>query len=502
MNSNPLREGMRLKRIAPSHILIILGVTGDLTRRKLIPSLYQLYRRRLLPTDLSIVGFARREKSDEQFRNEMAEELLQLHAPEKDVLRFVAMLHYHRGDFADPNAYRALRERLESMDGGEGERQPLLFYLATPPSAYGTIIDHLGAAGFSDESMGWRRIVVEKPFGVDLSSAQQLNARVLKVFREKQIYRIDHYLGKETVQNLLVFRFANGIFEPIWNRRYIDHVQITVAETLGIEGRAAFFEQTGILRDIVQNHVFQLLCLVAMEPPAAVDADAVRDEKVKVLRALQTIAAADVEKAVVRAQYSAGSLWNETLPGYLQEEGVAPDSTTETFVAMRLFLNNWRWAGVPFYLRTGKRLPKKVTEIAIFFKDAPLQFFPEEMRKDVVSNVLALNIQPNEGISLSFDSKVPGYDRAVRPVTMDFRYGAGFGEELPDAYERLLLDAMVGDSTLFIRADENETAWKILQPVLENWMNQNGTLPHYPVGTWGAAEAQALFPSGRRWRRL
>ena len=504
--TNPLREGMRLKRLPQPNTLVIFGATGDLTHRKLLPSLFSLYKQNLLPINFSIIAFARRPKTSSEYQNEFKNALPSSgYSPEdKEKLNsFLQYIHYFQGDFSSPDAFIALSEKLKNIEKENRINANRLYYLATPPSAYNTIVENLGAAGLSANDSGWTRIIIEKPFGHDLSSAQDLNRNVKQVFSEEQIYRIDHYLGKETVQNILVFRFANGIFEPIWNRRYIDHVQISFAESIGVEGRGKFYEETGILRDIIQNHLLQLLCLVAMEPPSSFDADAVRDEKVKVLRAVQPISADDMDKRVVRAQYAAGSLLGQNYISYLDEEGVSPDSTTETYTAMKLSLNNWRWASVPFFIRAGKRLPKRVTEIAIHFKDAPLQIFGPQAA-DVSANVLTLNIQPNEGISLRFDSKVPGPTAHIRPVTMDFRYGTSFGEVPPDAYERLLLDAMIGDSTLFTRADENEMAWKIMTPILEHWQNLGKTsIPQYKIGTWGPEEADVLLSDiHNKWRQL
>lgn len=503
---NPLREGMRLPRTPQANILIILGATGDLTKRKLIPALFSLYRQNLLPSHFRIIAFARRERTDQEFRNDMLE-ALHTYAGVEDsseiAERFLQLLFYHKGDFNELEPHKELAVKLSGIEKENGLPANHLFYLATPPSTYEAIIQHLGAAGLSRNDQGWTRIIIEKPFGRDLSSARQLATVVSKVFQEDQVFRIDHYLGKETVQNLLVFRFANTIFEPVWNRRYVDHVQITVSESIGMEGRGKFYQETGILRDILQNHLLQLLCLVAMEPPSTIEANAVRDEKVKVLHAIQPLSAEELNSCVVRGQYSRGSLWGESLPGFLEEEGIPPNSTTETYIAMRLYLNNWRWAGVPFYVRTGKRLPKRVTEIAIYFKSPPLQIFGGA-QQEVSSNMLALNIQPDEGIALKFDSKVPGPSGHIRPVTMDFRYGTSFGEKAPDAYERLLLDAMIGDSTLFTRADETEMAWRLVTPILDAWQEMGQvSLPQYPVGTWGPIEADHLLArNGHIWRRL
>jgi glucose-6-phosphate 1-dehydrogenase len=506
--TNPLRQGLRLTRLPQACTLIIFGATGDLTHRKLLPALFRLYANGLLPADFSVIGFARRPKTDAEFRREIETAIFK-DAPAESSLRaawerFSGNITYMQGDFSRLQAHKDLSQRLESHEREKGLQGNRLFYLATPPSQYEGIIRNLGSAQLAQQERGWTRIIIEKPYGQDLDSARELNRIVSEVFREEQVYRIDHYLGKETVQNILVFRFANSIFEPIWNRRYVEHVQITVAESIGLEGRGRFFEETGTLRDVVQNHILQILTLVAMEPPSAFDANAVRDEKVKVLKAIQPISQENVERDVIRGQYAGGSLYGEKKTGYLKEEGVNPNSGTETFVAMKILLHNWRWAGVPFYLRTGKRLPKKITEIAIFFKSAPLLIFGPEAVEEAKPNVLALSIQPDEGISLSFDSKIPGAASRIRPVTMDFRYGTSFGETPPEAYERLLLDAMIGDATLFTRADETEIAWQIITPILQCWEECKGSaLPQYPVGTWGPKEAEELIKrDGLKWRKL
>jgi glucose-6-phosphate 1-dehydrogenase len=513
---NPLREGLRLERTPEPNIMVIFGASGDLTRRKLIPALYDLARQGLLPGGFSVVGFARRPKSHEQFRAEMRETVAEQH-PESEPLQdsvwnsFAQGIYYHQADFQNSQGYEGLRELLAHIDQRRGTDGNRLFYLATPPSFYAEICRQLGAAGLarnpwpvSGHEPGWTRIVVEKPFGRDLATARELNRQVHQVFDEGQVYRIDHYLGKETVQNIMVFRFANGIFEPIWNRRYVDHVQITVAESLGVEGRGSYYEQAGVIRDMIQNHMLQLLTLVAMEPPAAFEADAVRDEKVKVLRAIRPLTPAQVSERTARGQYGPGSLLGQSVPGYREEPGVAPDSTTETFAALKLYVDNWRWAGIPFYLRSGKRLPKRATEIAIHFRQPPLLLFGQSAASAIESNVLALRIQPDEGISLKFDSKVPSPTITVRPVKMDFYYGTSFGVEPPEAYERLLLDCMLGDSTLFTRHDEVELAWSLITSIIEGWrLVPPPQFPNYETGTWGPREAHDLIErDGRRWRRL
>src|SRR5215471_16737238 len=496
---NPLREGLRIKHGPEPCIMVIFGATGDLTHRKLLPALYDLALEHPLPAGFSVVGFARRPYSDEEFR-EQALESINHYCRQKPVNpqvweSFAAGFHYLQSDFHDVKGYEKLITLLNSIDQQRGTSGNRIFYLSTPPSQYPEIIHNLGATGLNKSRKGWTRVIIEKPFGHDLASARELNRQVARVFKEEQVYRIDHYLGKETVQNILVFRLANGIFEPVWNRRYVDHVQITVAENIGIEGRGAYYEETGIIRDMVQNHVLQLLSLVAMEPPITFEANAVRDEKVKVLHALQPLAGQDVTTQIIRAQYGSGWVGGQQVIGYREETGVSPQSTTETYVAIKVFIDSWRWAGVPFYLRTGKHLPKRVSEIAIQFKQAPLMIFKRsEAYGQVEPNVLTLRIQPDEGISLKFGAKVPGTEMQIRSVNMDFFYGSSFVREQPEAYERLLLDCMLGDSTLFTRSDEVETAWRLLMPILEGWQNSPPpAFPNYPAGTWGPDEAQALI---------
>ncbi|HNP73658.1 MAG TPA: glucose-6-phosphate dehydrogenase [Kouleothrix sp.] len=506
--ANPLRAGMRMQRTPEPCTVVIFGATGDLTHRKLVPALYNLQRERLLPPGFSVVGFARRAWSDEFFRESLLNEAKEFSRSGVEPTlweTFAEGVSYVQSSFDDPAGYAALAARLNELDERRGASGNRLFYLSTPPESYATIIQQLGAAGLArSPGDGWTRIIIEKPFGRDLAGARALNAEVHKVFDERQVYRIDHYLGKETVQNILVFRFANGIFEPLWDRRYVDHVQITVAETVGLEGRGGYYEHAGAMRDMVQNHLMQLLTLTAMEPPIGYRADAVRDEKVKVLRAIRAVAPEQVEQFTVRGQYGAGSIGGEPVPGYRQEEGVAPESGTETYVALQFFVDNWRWAGVPFLLRTGKRLPKRVSEIAIQFRSAPLMLFEGGPLSDIEPNVLAMQVQPDEGITLRFDSKVPGQANQIRPVTMDFRYNAAFGVESPEAYERLLLDAMLGDSTLFTRSDEVEASWSLITPIHQGWANAAPpAFPNYEAGTWGPKEADRLLgKEWRAWRRL
>ena len=505
---NPLREGLRLERVPDPHVMILFGATGDLSHRKVFPALAQLWRTNLLPADWGCLAVGRRPYDDESFRKDVADSLhancrIQLD-PEMEQ-QFLSRISYHRGDFNDPTMYDSIYSKLETMHIEAGTESNLLFYLATQPSAFPQIVAELGRCGLDHEMHGggWRRIIVEKPFGRDLDSARKLNREMLKVFREAQIYRIDHYLGKETVRNLLVFRFGNGIFEPLWNRRYVDHVQITVAESLGIEDRGAFYEETGAVRDVLQNHLLQLMSLVAMEPPATFAADALRDEKVKVLRAVAAQSRAAMGRNVVRGQYGPGWIGGAAVRGYRQAPDVDPESETETFVAGRFEVDDWRWSGVPFYLRTGKRMAKRATEIAIQFRDVPHHLFADAAT-DPQPNLLAIRVQPDEGILLRFGSKVPGLGLEIRPVTMDFTYGAAFSADTPDAYETLILDSMLGDQSLFTRADEVEAAWAIVNPIHDAWLDAPApSFPNYAAGSWGPDEASDLIErDGRHWRRL
>ena len=506
---NPLREGLRLERVPDPAAFVLFGATGDLAHRKVIPALYQLWRTHLLPHEFAIVAVGRRPYTDQAFREELKASL-DAYSRVQPVDRepwgeLAERISYHQGDFGDPATYQALAERLDALDLERGTRGNRIFYLATQPSQFAEVVGHLGRVGLDHERHegGWRRVVIEKPFGRDLNSAIRLNREVGKVFRERQVYRIDHYLGKETVRNLLVFRFANGIFEPIWNRRHIDHVQITVAESIGIEGRGAFYEETGASRDFLQNHLLQLLSLVAMEPPATFEADALRDEKVKVIRAIPELTREQVTRDVVRGQYGPGWVSAKPVVGYREEPRVDPASETETYVAARLTIDDWRWSGVPFYLRMGKRLPKRATEIAIQFKEVPHQLF-KDSASDPEANLLAMRIQPDEGIMLRFGAKVPGLGIDVRNVTMDFTYGSAFQNDSPDAYETLILDALLGDASLFTRADEVEEAWSIVDPIVEAWAEMPAPdLPNYESGTWGPETADDLLArDGRRWRRI
>ena len=504
---NVLREGLRLERVPDPSVLVLFGATGDLAHRKVVPALYQLWRTNLLPHEFMLVAIGRRAYDSESFRAEIRSSLEKYSRvlPLDDAAwrMFSERVEYRRLDFGEPDGFDTLARHLDELDEAHGTRGNRLFYLATQPSQFAEIVAQLGRVGLDHErhDAGWRRVVIEKPFGRDLASATKLNRDIGKVFRESQVYRIDHYLGKETVRNLLVFRFGNSLFEPIWNRRYVDHVQITVAESLGIENRGAFYEETGATRDVLQNHLLQLVSLVAMEPPATFQADALRDEKVKVLRAITTDPAASHE--VVRGQYGTGWVAAEAVPGFREEPGVDPQSETETFVAARLSIDDWRWSGVPFYVRTGKRMPKRSTEIAIQFREVPHRLF-QNSATDPDPNLLAIRIQPDEGIMLRFGAKVPGLGLDVRSVTMDFTYGSAFSVDSPDAYETLILDALQGDASLFTRADEVEHAWAIVDPIISAWTDGGPPpFPNYEAGSWGpAASDELLARDGRRWRRI
>ncbi len=501
--ANPFREGLRIERTPEPCVVVIFGASGDLTRRKLMPALYNLACEHLLPPGFSVVGFSRSEMSDDQFRAAMKSAVEQFGnepVDEQGWRDFASGLHYLAAHPGKREDYARLANTLSQLDQQRHTGGNRLFYLAVPPSAILGIAQQLQAASLAQSSEGWARIIVEKPFGHDLESARALNRELGKVFHENQIYRIDHYLGKETVQNLLVFRFSNGIFEPIWNRRYVEQVQITAAETIGVENRAAFYEEAGALRDVVQNHVLQVLSITAMEPPVTFDADAVRSEKVKALHSIRPIAEAEIDRFVVRGQYGPGWVDGHEVVGYRSEPGVNPESQTETFVAMKLYLDNWRWAGVPFYLRAGKRLAKRITEIAIQFKQAPLRLFERASPDGIEPNLLVIRIQPDEGISLRFGAKFPGPAVHVRPVNMDFRYATSFGMASASAYERLLLDCMLGDATLFARNDAVEAAWAVVNPILQVWeKDPRARFPNYAAGTWGPPEANQLLAGGEWW---
>ncbi len=493
---------------ADPSVMVIFGATGDLTKRKLFPALYNLAKSNLLSREFAIVCTSRTDLTTEAFREQITNEIKNFATSPVDPGLwdwFLNRIYYLGGDVQNPECYQKLKTLIAEVDQTHGTHGNYFFYLATSPNFFGEIIRQLGIAGLAHQENGqWRRVIIEKPFGNDLISARQLNHEIRQVLSEQQIYRIDHYLGKETVQNLLVFRFGNAIFEPIWNRRYIDHVEITAAETVGVEKRGGYYESSGALRDMVPNHLFQLVSLTAMEPPISFDANAVRDEQAKVLHAISPIPLEDVLTRTVRGQYGEGTLNDERVPGYRQEPQVAPDSSTETFVALKLMIDNWRWAGVPIYLRTGKRLPKRVTEISILFKQAPLLLFRDTPVERLRTNRLVIRIQPGEGISLRFGAKIPGPIMRVGAVEMDFNYVDYFGSTPSTGYERLLYDCMIGDATLFQRADMVEAGWSVIEPVLDVWKAlPPRTFPNYQAGTWGPKEADELLErDGREWWKI
>ncbi|MFN0120715.1 MAG: glucose-6-phosphate dehydrogenase [Blastocatellia bacterium] len=505
--TNPLREGLRLERVADPCVVIIYGASGDLTKRKLVPALYRLTQERLLPGEFAIVGVSRSAMSHDDFRARMKDAVATFsEAKRVDEAvwdSFAKGIYYLSGDIGDADSYQRLGQLLEQIDRDRGTAGNRVFYLSTAPEHYSMAIGQFGAAGLARPQPGaWTRIIIEKPFGYDLATAKKLNEDAAAVFDEDQVYRIDHYLGKETVQNLLVFRFANGIFEPLWNRQYIDHVQITNAEAVGVEGRGGYYEGAGVLRDMIQNHVFQVLSLVAMEPPASLSANAVRDEKIKAMQAVRPIPMDRVDDYAVRGQYGPGAIAGKPVIGYREEPGVNPESRTETYAALKLYFDNWRWAGVPFYIRSAKRMPKRVTEISIQFREAPHQLFGSLPEQQLEPNVLVIRVQPDEGITLRLGAKTPGQVTRIRQVNMDFRYGASFGVASPEAYERLLLDCILGDSTLYARRDMTERGWEIVMPIIEHWRNAGASFPNYEAGSWGPEVANEFIErEGRHWRK-
>jgi glucose-6-phosphate 1-dehydrogenase len=505
---HPFLQGLSKHRGAPPTVVVIFGASGDLTARKLIPAIYNLSVDNLLPADFHLVGYGRKEMSDDEFRAIAAKAVKDFSRREMDDQvwsRVSANTTYVSGAYDEKAGFDKLAAHIKDIEKGVGSEVQSMFYISTPPSVFFPIIENLGASGLGGRYLGkpvHSKVIIEKPFGKDLDSARALNAELGSVFQENQVYRIDHYLGKETVQDLLVQRFANSIFEPIWNRNYIDSVQITVAEDQGVGTRAGYYEESGCLRDMIQNHTTQLLALTAMEPPGSFDAQALRDEKVKVLKAVEAIGLGP-DADMARAQYGPGMIGGKAVPGYLQEKGIAPDSSTETFAAIRLSINNWRWQGVPFYLRSGKRMPRRVSEIAIQFKCPPGTIFPQKEGFNLAANTLSFQIQPDEGLSLILNAKVPGLDTRTQPVKMSFRYATTFGSNTPEAYERLVLDAMIGDGTLFIRGDEAEESWKLYTPVLKYWQSQGRQgMESYASGSWGPEASDKLLTSrGHVWRQ-
>ncbi len=497
--ANPLLEGLGVARTPSSCALVIFGASGDLTQRKLFPALYSLAFRHLLPRNFGIVGVARTEESEDDFRERM-KAAVQEHGRDPfrdDIWQALAEgMRYVGMDFGDEAGWNKVSKALADLDKNLGTAGNHVYYFAVPPAAIGTLVEQIGKRRSTE---GWTRLVIEKPFGHDLTSAQELNALLGKEFDESEVFRIDHYLGKETVQNMLALRFANGIFEPVWNRQFIDHVQITVAESIGIENRAGYYEQAGVIRDIFQNHLLQLVALTAMEPPIDFSAESVRNEKVKVLRSLHTPG----PKHIVRGQYGRGWVEGEEVAGYREEEGVAPDSTTDTFIAAKLFVDNWRWADTPFYIRAGKRLARRETTIAIQFQRAPHPPFEAIAGEGLRPNVLVVHVQPDEGVSLSIGAKVPGAGMTIRPVHMDFLYGGTFRTGIPEAYERLILDVMLGDATLFTRADEVTEEWSLVDAIVAFWRRDTPSFPNYEAGTWGPhASDELLERDSRSWRRF
>jgi glucose-6-phosphate 1-dehydrogenase len=502
--ANPLTEGLERKPVHPT-TMVIFGASGDLAKRKLLPAIYNLAHEGALPEQFNLIGVSRGEMSDEEFQDgarEAIAEFSRRDADDKVLKALTERFRYVTGSFDDEDMYERLCKALDEFDDEAGIEFNRLFYLSTAPNFFPVIAEALGEHGLNDNEGSEVRIIIEKPFGTDLESAQELNRRVLAHFDESQVFRIDHYLGKETVQNMLVLRFANMIFEPLWNRSYVDYVQITAAEDMGIGSRAGYYDKSGALRDLIQNHMLQLLMILSMEPPVSFSADEVRDEKVKVLHAIPAPDPEEVSTMAVRAQYEEGASAGDEAKGYLDEADVPDDSTTETYAAVRLMVDNWRWAGVPFYLRTGKRLARKITEIAVTLKPVPHLAFQQQGSLGVEPNQLVLTVQPNEGVSLSLVAKIPGARMAVRPVNMEFLYGTSFMSQSPEAYERLIMDTMRGDATLFARNDEVEAAWAICDPILKAWEEDDSPLPKYEAGNAGPKEADDLMLPGHKWRAL
>ena len=504
---NPLQDPLRFARRVPPCAIVIFGASGDLSKRKLLPSLYRLFYERRIPPNFAVIGSSRTAMSDDQFREKMKESVSKFleDAPfDEDVwTSFAKCLFYVPGDITIPDSFNDLKKKLDDVEKSHQTAGNVLFYLSTQPSHYADAILELGSHGLN-KGNGWRRVIIEKPFGHNLTSARKLNEDIHPVFDESQVYRIDHYLGKETVQNILAFRFGNGIFEPLWDRRYVDHVQITAAESIGVEGRGGYYQEAGALRDMIQNHLSQVMATVAMEPPTVFDATNVRDERAKLLRAVRVVKPEDVAKYAVAGQYGPATVGGQAMVGFRQEQSVDPNAQTDTYAAVTFFIDNWRWAGVPFYIRSGKRMPKRVTDIAIQFKAPPLGLFSQETKgglKEARPNLLVLRIQPEEGISLRFLSKSPGSGMRVRPVSMDFNYGSSFGERTPTAYETLLVDAMAGDPTLYTRQDMVDASWQIVQPILDVWGESKFDFPNYASGSWGPkASDEMLARQGHVWR--
>ena len=507
---HPFLEGLSKHRGAPPTILVIFGASGDLTARKLVPALFNLALDSLLPSEFRLIGYGRKEMPDEEFRDTSTKAVEEFSRRPLDGELWAGLskkIVYHAGGYDDLEAFKTLATRIEGIEKEAGHPFQLVFYVSTPPSVFSDIVVNLGRSGLaSHEAKGERsKIIIEKPFGRNLDSARALNRTIAAHFDESQVYRIDHYLGKETVQNLLVARFANSIFEPIWNREYVDSVQITVAESVGVGSRGGYYDRSGAMRDMLQNHTMQLLALIAMEAPVSFEAESIRDEKVKVLKGIQPVRLSNDDRAeAVRARYTEGLLEGEKVPGYMQAAGIPADSTTETYAALCLHINNWRWQGVPFYMRSGKRLPRRVSEISIQFKRPPGILFSGSKQFDIAANQLVIQVQPDEGMTLLTNSKIPGLETRTQPVKMHFRYATTFGSNTPEAYERLILDCMVGDSTLFIRGDETEASWKLISPVLEHWEESGPRgLYDYAAGSWGPLEAdRMLWQRQHEWRRI